>query len=196
MRVRLAGVSKPLKLTKKPVELAPGSRIRRQPAPVQTALEPPTPQQEVLTGIAGMVLFAIALAVLIIGISVATIFHVDPRAAARAAQFGQCYDAEGSNCVLDGDTIYVQGQKTDIAGLTAPRIQGAKCDDERSRGIDAAVRLASLLNGGKVSIGPSVREPDGQLRQKVEVGGNDVAPAMIGAGMARDYGNSDGWCSE
>ena len=190
-------MNRPLKLTKKkPVELAPGSRIRRQPPPVQKPLEPATPQQEVLGGIAGMVLFAIALAVLIVGLSVATIIHVDPNAAARAAQFGQCYDAEGSNCVLDGDTIYVDGRKVEIAGLVAPKIQGAQCDDERSRGIDAAVRLATLLNSGKVSVGPSARQPDGQLRQKVEVGGNDVALAMINAGVAHDTGNSYGWCSE
>ena len=189
-------MNKPLKLTKKPIELAPGSRIRRQPVPVQKAPEPPTPEREVLGGIAGITLFAVALAVLILGLSIATLFHEDPNAAARAAQFGQCYDAQGSNCVLDGDTIYVEGQKIEIAGLKAPKIQGAQCDEERTRGIDAAVRLASLLNSGKVSVGPSVREPDGQLRQKVEIGGNDVASAMIGAGVARDYGNSNGWCSQ
>jgi len=187
-------VSKPLKLTKPTVELAPGSRIRKQPVPVQKTPEPPSPQREVLSGMAGIALFAVALAVLILGVSIATIFHDDPNAAARAARFSQCYDAEGSNCVLDGETIYVQGQKVLIAGVTAPKIQSARCDDERSRGIDSAVRLADLLNSGKVTVGPLVREPDGQVRNKVEVGGNDLATAMIGAGMARDYGSSGGWC--
>lgn len=186
-------MSKPLKLAKQTVELRP-SRIRRQPVPVQKAPEPPSPEREVLGGIAGMAFFAVALAVLIVGVSIATIFHTDPGAAARAERFGQCYDAEGSNCVLDGDTIYVQGQKVLIAGVTAPKIQGAQCDDERTRGIDSAVRLADLLNSGQVSVGASVREPDGQMRTKVEVGGNDVGSAMIGAGLARAYGNSDGWC--
>jgi len=187
-------VSKPFKLTKQTVELAPGSRIRRQPVPVQKTPAPPSPEREVLGGIAGIALFAVVLAVLILGVSIATIFHEDPGAAARAARFGQCYDAEGNNCVLDGDTITVEGQRIEIAGITAPKIQGAKCDDERTRGIDAAVRLASLLNTGKVTLGASVREPDGQVRTRVEVGGNDVGPAMIDAGVAHDYGNSDGWC--
>ena len=189
-------MSKPLKLTKQTVELAPGSRIRRQPVPVQKAPEPPSPEREVLGGIAGIALFAVALAVLIVGVSIATIMHDDPAAAARAAKFAQCYDAEGSNCVLDGDTIYVAGQKVEIAGVAAPKIQDAKCDEERSRGIDSAVRLADLLNSGKVSVGGTVREPDGQLRTKVEVGGKDVALAMISAGVAHDYNNSYGWCSE
>lgn len=188
-------MSKPLKLTKQTVELRP-SRIRRQPVPVPKTPEPPSPEREVLGGIAGIALFALALAVLIVGVSIATIMHDDPAAAARAAKFAQCYDAEGSNCVLDGDTIYVQGQKIEIAGVIAPKIQGAQCDEERSRGIDSAVRLADLLNSGKVSVGATVREPDGQLRTKVEVGGNDVATAMINAGMAREYGNTNGWCGD
>jgi len=187
-------VSKPLKLTKQTVELRP-SRIRREPVPVQKAPEPPSPQREVLGGIAGVTLFAVALAVLILGFSIATIFHDDPNAAAREAQFNQCYDAEGSNCVLDGDTAYVAGQKIEIAGLAAPKIEGAQCDDERTRGIAAAVRLASILNSGKVSVGPTVREPDGQLRTKIEVDGNDVGTAMVNAGVAREYGNTNGWCS-
>lgn len=178
------------------VELAPGSRIRRQPVPVQKTIAPPTPQQEVIGGVAGIVLFAVALAVLIVGVSVATIFHEDPNAAARAAQYGQCYNAEGTNCVLDGDTIYVAGQRVDIAGIAAPKIGGAECPDERTRGIDSAVQLADLLNSGKVTLGPMVREPDGQLRRKVAVRGNDVGLAMIAAGAARDYGDTNGWCSE
>jgi len=222
-------VSKQWSPRKQTVQLAP-SRIRRQPVPVQKAPEPPSPEREVLGGIAGITLFAVALAVLILGVSIATIIHTDPNAAARAARFSQCYDAEGSNCVLDGNTIYIQGQKIEIAGVAAPKIQGAQCDDERSncvldgntiyiqgqkieiagvaapkiqgaqcddersRGIDSAVRLADLLNSGKVTVGASVREPDGQLRTRVEVGGNDVATAMINAGMARAYGNTDGWC--
>jgi endonuclease YncB( thermonuclease family) len=188
-------VSKQWNPRKPTVQLAP-SRIRREPAPVQKIPEPPSPQQEVLGGMAGVVLFAIALAILIVGVSVATIIHGDPGAAARAARFAQCYDAEGSNCVLDGDTISVEGQRIAIAGATAPRIQGAECDEERSRGIDAAVRLADLLNSGKVTVGATVREPDGQLRRKVEVDGNDVGVAMINAGMAHDYGSSDGWCDQ
>ena len=178
------------------VELAPGSRIRRQPVIVQKAPEPPSEQQEVIGGIAGILLFAIALAVLIVGVSVATIFHEDPAAAARAAQYGQCYNAAGDNCVLDGDTIYVAGQRVDIAGIAAPKIQGAKCDDERTRGIDSAVQLADLLNGGKVTLGPTVREPDGQVRRKVSVGSRDVGVAMINAGAAREYGDSSGWCGD
>jgi micrococcal nuclease len=189
-------VSKPLKLTKPTVELAPGSRIRRQPVPVAKVPEPPTAQQEVVVGMAGIVLFAVALAVLIMGVSIATIFHDDPNAAARAAQFGQCYNSSGGNCVIDGDTIYVGGQKVGIAGIEVPKIADSKCEQERERGIDSAVRLADLLNRGKVVVGAPVREPDGQVRHTVQVGDSDVGIAMIDAGAARQYGDTNGWCGD
>ena len=36
------------------------------------------------------------------------------------------------------------------------------------RKLEAAVRLAGLLNGGKVSVGPSVRDADGRAVRKVQ----------------------------
>lgn len=174
------------------------SRIRRDPAlvkPIEKQVVPPSREQEMVGGAAGIILFAITVVVVVIGISMATIFHEDPAVAARAAQFGQCYNAEGQNCVLDGDTIYFQGQKVEIAGLETPKIQDAKCDDERNRGIDSAIRLAALLNSGKVTIAGNVGEADGQVRAKVEVDGQDVGIAMIKAGAARESGSvPPSWC--
>src|SRR5438309_10662786 len=146
-------------------------------------------------GVAGVVLMAAALAVLVIGISAATIFHDDPAAAARATRFGQCYNAEGANCVLDGGTIYVQGKKVAIAGVDAPQIQGARCENERAKGIEAAVRLADLLNSGKVTVSALFRDPYGRLVRKVRVGGDDVAGTLIDAGVAQEYdGKNPAWC--
>ena len=182
------------KTAKPTVELRP-SRIRRQPVREEEKKKLViSEEREIWGGVAGILLFAVALAAATLGVSAATLFHENPAAAAKAAEFQQCYSSDGANCVIDGDTIYVAGEKLAIAGIVAPRIQGARCEDERNQGITAAVQLADLLNSGKVTVGPLVREPDGQVRNKVEVGGNDLATAMIGTGMARDYGNSAGWC--
>ncbi len=160
-----------MKPRRQTLALAPSqrpSRIRREP--VRLRLEPDTDpvkaeakarEREMWGGVTGVLLFAAALAVLVVGVSAATIFRDDPAAAARAARFGQCYNASGPNCVLDGATIYVARQKVTIAGVEAPQIQDARCDAERNRGIDAAVRLADLLNSGKVS----VSAPFGDMRR-------------------------------
>jgi micrococcal nuclease len=199
-------VSKHWKPGKKFVELEPAarpvarpSRIRRDPVQINSnTLAAPrrrtSRERELFLGIAGVLIFATGIAAGIIALSIFTVTHPDPAAETRAAEFSQCYNAQGPNCVLDGGTIYVDGQKVEIAGMSAPKIQGAQCDEERSRGIDSAVRLADLLNSGRVTLGESVREPDGQVRRKVEVNGNEVGVAMIDAGAARDYGSSGGWC--
>ena len=196
-------MSKHWKPGRKTVALQPAvrrSRIRREPVRLEPQLDPVKAEarareREMWGGVAGVVLFGVALAVLVVGVSAATIFHEDRAAAARALRFGQCYNAQGPNCVLDGGTIYVQREKVEIAGLEAPQIQDARCDAERSRGIDAAVRLADLLNSGKVSVSAPFRDPHGRAVRKVQVNGEDVAGTMVEAGVAREYdGSPQGWC--
>jgi endonuclease YncB( thermonuclease family) len=189
----LRPVSKLFRPGRETVELRP-SRIRREPVRLAEKVEPASREREIAGGIAGVLLFAIALAVAIVGVSIATIFHDDPGAAARADEFGQCYNG-GLNCVLDGGTIHVAGETVAIAGIAAPAIRGAQCDHERSRGIDAAVRLAALLNGGTVTMSAPFPDQNGRDVRKVLVSGRDVGQTMISAGLARpDNGGRPNWC--
>ena len=145
-----------------------------------------TREEEMWLGIAGIILFALIVAAVIVGVSAATLFHDDPAADARATQFDQCYNG-GANCVVDGDTIYVAGEKVVIAGIAAPAINEAACPDERSRGIDSAVELANLLNSGTVTLGSPYRDGYGRTVRSVEVKGEDVGQRMLDAGLAREY---------
>jgi endonuclease YncB( thermonuclease family) len=188
------------KIRRKTVELRP-SRIRRDPIRLEgnerrTAAR--SPEQEIWGGVAGVLAIAVLLVVVIVGLGAATIFRDDPDAAAREERFAQCYNAEGSNCVLDGGTIYWAGDKVRIAGMDAPQILGAQCRLERERGIDAAVKLVALLNGGKVTVGPEFRDESGREVHKVMVDGNDVAKTMISAGSARKPSETEApnWCAE
>jgi len=176
------------------------SRIRRDPvrlveSPSQvTRTAVRSREQEMWGGITGVLLMAAALLTLIVGVSIATILHDDPGADARARQFGQCYSG-GSNCVVDGNTIYVGGHRIEIAGVDAPAIQDANCPKERERGIDTATRLAELLNSGNVTVGGAFRDPYGRWVQKVQVNGEDIDSKMIVMGLARPYyGSKEGWC--
>jgi hypothetical protein len=193
-------VSKHWKPRKQTVELQP-SRIRREPVRLDSKArvaetEERVREREMWGGVTGVVLFAVALAAAAVGVSAVTILHDDPGAAARAARWGQCYNADGPNCVLDGGTIYVARQKVEIAGLEAPQIQNARCADERSRGIDAAVRLADLLNSGRVTVSGAFRGQDGRVVRKVAVDGEDVGAAMVDADVAREPGSDFDWCAK
>lgn len=192
------------KIRRKTVELRP-SRIRRDPIRLErnerrTAAR--SPEQEIWGGVAGVLAIAALLVLVIVGLGAATIFRDDPDAAARQQRFAQCYNAEGDNCVLDGGTIYVAGEKVRIAGIDTPQILGAHCGRERERGIDAAVKLVALLNGGNVTVGPPLRDASGREVHEVQVSGKDVGKAMVAAGIARRVAGEDGtdgktpgWCS-
>jgi endonuclease YncB( thermonuclease family) len=204
-------VSKHWKPRRPTVELRPSgigrqparpSRIRRDPVRLEKAVEPQpdSPEREMWGGIAGVVLFALIGAALIVGIAVITSHRNTAAAAEAVPQFGHCYNHSGPNCVVDGDTIRVAGESIEIAGMDAPEIRAAQCPEEADRGVDAAVRLVALLNSGKVTIAAPERQADGQLLRKVEVGRRDVGRAMVRAGVARVYAGEGvserrGWCS-
>ena len=202
----LGGVSKHWNPGGKATALG-GSRIRREPArpsrirrePIRLEKKEPvySEEREIAVGVIGIVLMAAALAVVILGISIFTIVKSDPMAAAAdAVKFGQCYNSDGSNCVLTGDTIYVDHQRVQIAGIEAPGINAAACRKERDRGIDAAVGLSGLLQSGEVTVNPIFRDEYGRAVSKVQVNGRDVADYMTSHSFVRAYtGEKQKWCS-
>lgn len=170
--------------------------IRREPVRLEKKVEPRSDEVETLMGMAGVLSIAAAMVALIVGIAWITYSRFDPAAAAEAKRFAQCYNWNGPNCVIDGDTIQVNHEVVEIAGLEAPRINGSSCEAERTRGIAAAVRLADLLNSGAVSVSAPTRDPSsGREVRSVQVKGEDVRFAMLEAELARQPGTiSRKWC--
>ena len=116
--------------------------------------------------------------------------------AVRAA-FGYCHSGGGSNCVVDGDTFWIRGEKVRIAGIDAPETHPSRCAGEARLGNAATARLHALLNSGAVTMTAIDRDRDvyGRLLRNVQVDGEDVGEAMVGAGVARDYGGGRrSWC--
>ena len=192
-------MSKPWTPRKPTVELRP-SRIRREPPRVEKKAEakkarPVSREQEIMLGIAGVVLFAIIIAIVTIGFSAIT-GHDDPTAATdQSQQFVRCGVGDGSNCVIDGDTVRIADETVEIAGMDAPKLRSAACAAEAERGAEAVERLIELLNGGKVEIAGNLRGPDGQLKTRVTVDGRDVGAAMVASGAARDPASGPAsWC--
>ena len=182
---------KPSRIRRQPVKLVPDAPAAAVRKPVRLS-----DTEQMWFGVTGVLIFAAALVVLTVAAAIFTFTRDDPDAAARAARFAQCYNASGPNCVLDGDTMYVAGKKVEIAGITAPQIQGAQCDAERDKGIDAAVQLESLLNSGKVTVSPPSRDFYGRVAQTVQVNGADVGQMLMNSGAVRQYdGTNRSWCA-
>jgi endonuclease YncB( thermonuclease family) len=178
------------------------SRIRRDPPPrlpteaELKAAELRKREREKWRTAGGLALFGAGIAAAAIAVGAVTYSSYDPeKAAAEAARFRQCYAGVGDNCVLDGDTIYVHREKVEIAGVEAPQIRGSACGDERGRGIDAAVRLADLLNSGEVTVSEPFLDNYGRSVRSVAVNGKDVGKTMLAVGVVRPYaGVKRDWC--
>jgi micrococcal nuclease len=119
------------------------------------------------------------------------------RTEAVTASFSYCKWGGGTNCVVDGDTFYINGDKVRIAGIDAPETHPPRCDDEAKLGEEATGKLHELLNSGEVTMSSIDRDRDvyGRLLRNVAVNGQDVGEAMIAAGVAREYGSGRrSWC--
>lgn len=113
------------------------------------------------------------------------------------ASFGFCHAGGGRNCVVDGDTFYLAGEKVRIAGIDAPETHPSRCDREAKLGASATRRLHALLNSGAVTMSTIDRDRDsyGRLLRNVAVDGADVGDALVSAGVARPYARGRrGWC--
>ena len=119
------------------------------------------------------------------------------RTEALRASFGYCKWGGGTNCVVDGDTFYIGGEKVRIAGIDAPETHPSRCADEARLGNAATEQLHALLNSGAVTMTSIDRDRDryGRLLRNVAVNGADLGETMIGAGVAREYGGGRRpWC--
>jgi endonuclease YncB( thermonuclease family) len=113
------------------------------------------------------------------------------------ASFSYCKWGGGTNCVVDGDTFYIGGQKVRIADIDAPETHDYRCQSELELGERAARDLQALLNSGAVTMTRIDRDRDvyGRMLRNVRVNGRDVGEALISAGVARAYvGGRRPWC--
>lgn len=120
-----------------------------------------------------------------------------PRSAPVTASFSFCHTGGGTNCVVDGDTFYMAGQKIRIADIDAPETHDYGCSSELERGRQASRRLQDLLNSGTVQMASIDRDTDryGRKLRIVEVNGTGVGETLVGEGLARWYaGGRRSWC--
>lgn len=114
-----------------------------------------------------------------------------------SARFGICGGGARVTCVVDGDTIWLRGQKIRIADIDTPEISSPRCPAELQRGRQATQRLVELLNTGPFTLEPIDRAQDryGRALFVVTRGGASVGGALVDEGLAVWYGNGrPDWC--
>lgn len=129
----------------------------------------------------------------------ASVARAEPVVAADgvSASFGLCHSGGGTNCVVDGDTFWIDGEKIRIADIDAPETHPSRCAEEARLGNAATVRLRALLNAGPMTLEAADRDTDryGRKLRIVTRGGESIGETLVAEGLARRWGGRrEPWC--
>ncbi|WP_156316092.1 thermonuclease family protein [Agrobacterium sp. SUL3] len=111
---------------------------------------------------------------------------------------GICAKAARTTCVIDGDTLWLRGEKIRVADIDTPEISEPKCTAELQRGNRATARLVALLNEGPFELhgwpGRNVDRYGRKLRVLVR-DGRSLGDVLVSEGLARTWsGRREPWC--
>lgn len=115
------------------------------------------------------------------------------------ANFALCSGPVRVTCVVDGDTLWYEGEKIRIADLDTPEVGKPACANEAAMGRKATARLQALLNAGPFSLEPN---PDGRSEDKygrslmlVTRDGASLGAVLVDEGLAEEWGGPRrAWC--
>ncbi|WP_246473157.1 thermonuclease family protein [Pelagibacterium limicola] len=103
----------------------------------------------------------------------------------------------GGTCVIDGDTIRVDGMSIRIADIDAPEVRNYGCPEELALGRAATARMVTLLNEGPFVLASYERDEDvyGRKLRILERDGHSLGMTLVAEGLARVWdGGRRSWC--
>jgi micrococcal nuclease len=112
--------------------------------------------------------------------------------------FSFCHVGGGTNCVVDGDTFWMDGRKIRIADIDTPETHPPRCPEEATLGAQATQRLQALLNAGPVTLESIERDTDkyGRALRIVTRDGQSLGAMLVAEGLARPWeGSRRPWCA-
>ena len=111
--------------------------------------------------------------------------------------FSPCTSGPRYTCVVDGDTLWLEGEKVRIADINTPEVSSPECMQEAHLGARATRRLTELLNAGGFSLEAIDRDEDqyGRKLRIVTRDGNSLGDVLVEEGLAEEWtGRRNGWC--
>lgn len=104
-----------------------------------------------------------------------------------------CPAGPRDNCVHDGDTIWVEGEKIRIADIDTPELKG-RCPYETRLAIAARDRLLELLRAD-YRIHREGVDRYGRTLAVITVNGRSIGDTLVSEGLARTWsGRREPWC--
>lgn len=115
----------------------------------------------------------------------------------RTAQFSMCGSSRYT-CVVDGDTIWLEGQNLRLQSYDTPEPYDGVCggDAEVALAKRASARLLELLNGNAFTVETFGMDGTGKRTlATIKIAGRDVGDILIDEGLARRWPDGhEFWC--
>ncbi len=100
-------------------------------------------------------------------------------------------------CVVDGDTIWLQGVNLRLESYDTPEPYNDICGGQAEVALAkrASARLLQLLNGNTFNVETGSKDRYDRVLATIRIGGTDVGDILIAEGLARRWPNGDEfWC--
>ena len=104
---------------------------------------------------------------------------------------------ERVTCVVDGDTIWLQGVNLRLESFDTPEPYNDICGGpaEVALAHRASARLLQLLSSGPFTVDTGGEDRYGRVLATIRIGGRDVGDILIEEGLARRWPNGrEFWC--
>ncbi|MFC5585751.1 thermonuclease family protein [Nitratireductor kimnyeongensis] len=116
-----------------------------------------------------------------------------------ARYFPICGSGKRVNCIVDGDTLYVNGEKIRVTGFNTPELFSPECAYEKKLARRAQRRFQQLVNSGPFDLRrTSLRDEDvyGRKLRSLYRDGKPIGDQLIAEGLAHRWrGFKESWCS-
>lgn len=138
----------------------------------------------------------VARVVIVIAIlAIAAVLSFD--AIAQSSTIEKCGSAKRVTCVVDGDTIWFEGEKIRLKDFDTPEPTTNVCggQSEKSLAKKASNRLLELLNENEFTIDRDGKDKYGRTLATIRIDGKDVGDTLISEGLARRWPDGvEFWC--
>lgn len=105
-----------------------------------------------------------------------------------------CHGPRRVSCVVDGDTIWLNGEKIRLSTFNTPEVNG-QCSREIALAQQATRKLSAVLSNNRFTVQRQGLDRYDRRLAVIRIDGRDVADLMIAAGLAHEWqGFRQSWC--